>query len=467
MRASNHKKKRILPLALLAISVVLAGCAAPDAPSTTPTPESTSSASTGKVEMKDITFSPAKLTVAVGATVTWTNRDAMGHTVTPTDKALWGSEGSGDDFDAWLQNGQSWSFTFTKPGTYKYYCIPHASKGSDGEYRGMVGTIVVGGGSDGGATVPQASAPVPDRTVVPSPLAPARSMPDADGVVRITLETKEVDAQLADGTGYRFWTFGGTVPGPMLRVREGDTVEFTLKNAADSTMSHSIDLHAVTGPGGGAKATQTKPGESTSFHFKALDPGLYVYHCATPHIPSHVANGMYGLILVEPAAGLQPVDREFYVVQGEIYTQGKLGEKGMQGYSLEKLLDERAEYFLMNGRVGALTGDGALKARVNETVRIYFGVGAFVPSNFHVIGEVFDRVYPEAGFPFVENVQTTLVPAGGATIVEFKVEVPGTYILVDHALTHAIDRGAVGLLVVEGDENADVFQGSTTAGSGH
>lgn len=436
------------------VSVLLAGCMGP-------TPMSSDGvslprhAAAAHVEMENIQFEPRELRVPVGATVTWTNHDPVEHTVTPTDKALWGTEGSGDDPERWLAGGDTWSFTFASPGVYTYYCIPHASRGPDGAWRGMVGTIIVG---DAEGSRPEAPLPVPNATVVPNPVAPPRAPLDRDGLVRIALEAREVRAQLADGVGYEFWTFGGTVPGPMLRVGEGDTVEFTLANAADSQHAHSIDLHAVTGPGGGAKATQTAPGEATSFRFKALNPGLYVYHCATPHIPTHVANGMYGLILVEPREGLPPVDREYYVVQGEFYTAGKLGEKGLQAFSFEKMLAEDPEYFAFNGRVGALTGEGALRASVGETVRLYVGVGGFVPSSFHVIGEIFDRVWPEGGSPPVEDVQTTLIPAGGAAIVEFRVEVPGTYVLVDHTLTRAIDRGAAGHLVVEGPENREVFR---------
>lgn len=445
-----------------ALALTIAGC------TSTPPPERGDDAPAGgtaHVEMENVRFAPATLRVAPGTTVTWTNHDATGHTVTPVDKARWGSPGSGDEASRWLQQGDTWSFAFREPGTYEYYCKPHAAKGSDGAWRGMVGVVVVEAAGSRGAS-PAPSAPVPDATVVPNPVAPARALPSPDGVVRIPLEAREVPAQLADGVGYEFWTFGGTVPGPMLRIREGDLVELTLVNAPTSQHPHSIDLHAVTGPGGGAKATQTPPGESTSFRFRALNPGLYVYHCATPHIPSHVANGMYGLILVEPTQGLPPVDNEFYVMQGEFYTEGKLGDKGMQAFSLANLLDEEPTYFAFNGRVGALTGAGALKTRVNDTVRIYFGVGGFVPSSFHVIGEIFNKVYPEGGFPPVQHVQTTLVPAGGATMVEFRVDVPGDYVLVDHWLTHALDRGAVGILAVEGPANPDVFLGTPSGGSG-
>ncbi|MBI2078676.1 MAG: nitrite reductase, copper-containing [Euryarchaeota archaeon] len=443
--------------AFLVAAGLLAGCMGPPMVNR---PGEPGQAGEYTVSMQDAKYMPATLTVAVGSTVTWTNKDPVGHTVTPTDKALWGTDGSGDAQTKWLTKGQSWSFTFTKPGTFEYYCIPHAYKDASGKYNGMVAKVVVTGEA-------VSSAPAVTNRVVPTPQAPPPTGRLAPATLTVQLEANEVVAQLADGVAYEFWTFNGTVPGPMLRVREGDTVDFTLRNAAGSKHPHSIDFHAVTGPGGGAKATQTDPGKSTSFSFKALNPGLYAYHCATAHIPTHIANGMYGLVYVEPATPLPAVDREYFVVQGEVYTEGALGDPGLQAFSHSKMLDEDAEYFLLNGRVGALTGDGALTANVNETVRIFFGVGGFVPSSFHVIGEIFDRVFAEGSMgPPATNVQTTLVPAGGATIVDFKVQVPGDYILVDHWLTHAIDRGAVGILHVEGPPNPEVFS-ADTSGSGH
>ncbi len=284
--------------------------------------------------------------------------------------------------------------------------------------------------------------------------------------VRVDLETREVTATLGDGQIYRYWTFGGTVPGPFIRVRLGDTVELHLKNASDSAWPHSIDLHAVTGPGGGSGATQTGAGTMSMFHFKALNPGLYVYHCATLPIPMHVANGMYGLILVEPAGGLPKVDREFYVMQGELYTNAPYGVPGLHTFNQQKMDDERPDYVLFNGRVGGLAGENALKAKVGEKIRIYFGVGGFLPSSFHVIGEIFDRVYPEGavGVDPLQNVQTTLVPAGGAAIVELTLQVPGTFLLVDHTLPRALDKGAVGQLVVSGPADPTIFGGGTASG---
>lgn len=291
---------------------------------------------------------------------------------------------------------------------------------------------------------------------VPAPIT--RSAP---ATVRIDLETSETLGVLADGETYTYWTFGGTVPGPFLRVRVGDTVELSLKNAASSTMPHSIDLHAVNGPGGGAGATQTAAGAAKRFTFKALNPGIYVYHCATGPIPLHVINGMYGLILVEPEGGLPKVDREFYVMQGELYTVQPFGTKGKHDFSQDKMLAENPDYVLFNGKVGALTGSGALTAKVGERVRIYIGVGGFLASNFHVIGEIFDTVYPAGavGSPPDRNVQTTIVPPGGAAMVEFTVDVPGTYLLVDHALPRALNKGAAGHLVVTGAERPEIFSG--------
>ncbi|MBI2523994.1 nitrite reductase, copper-containing [Candidatus Peregrinibacteria bacterium] len=291
-----------------------------------------------------------------------------------------------------------------------------------------------------------------------------------DGLTVITLETREVVAELAPGTTYEYWTYNGTVPGPFLRVREGETVEIRLTHPKDEDEDtqkheiaghekHSIDLHAVTGPGGGAALTQVKDGETKIFRFLANRPGVYVYHCASPHVPTHIANGMYGLIVVEPKNGLPKVDREFYVMQGEFYTHGVLGRSGFQRFSKRKMLKEAPEYFVFNGHVGALRGSGALKANVGERIRLYIGVGSFVPSNFHVIGAVFDKVYAEGDIvsPPLRNVQTTFIPAGGSTVVEFTVDVPGTYLLVDHSLTRSIDRGALGEIIVDGPDNPQIF----------
>jgi len=287
--------------------------------------------------------------------------------------------------------------------------------------------------------------------------------------VRVDLLSVEVEGRLAEGTTFGYWTFNGKVPGPFIRVRVGDTIDIHLKNSADSSMIHSVDFHAATGPGGGAAALQVDPGREKSMTWKALVPGLYVYHCATPMVAEHIANGMYGLILVEPEGGLPPVDREFYVMQGEIYTDLPYGQHGSAEFSVEKLLNEHPEYFVFNGSVGALTKLHPLHAKVGETVRIFFGVGGpNYTSSFHVIGEIFDRVYTLGGLqtPPLQGIQTVTVPAGGAVVTDFKLEVPGNYILVDHALVRA-ERGLLGILSVEGPPNPDIYNGQITPGMGH
>lgn len=281
----------------------------------------------------------------------------------------------------------------------------------------------------------------------------------APATVRIELETIEIEAHLDANSRYRFWTFNGTVPGPFQRVRVGDTVEVYLKNNEESWFAHNVDFHAATGPGGGAALGTPGPGEDYSFRFKALRPGLYVYHCAVAPVALHISNGMYGMILVEPEGGLPPVDREYYVMQGELYTEEPFGTTGMLTESYQKLIDERAEYLVFNGHVGALTDHYPLRARVGETVRIYFGVGGpNYMSSFHVIGEIFDRAYPQGSVvsPPLESVQTIVVAPGGSGIVEFKCEVPGRFVLVDHALSRA-ERGLAGYLIVEGEENPEIF----------
>lgn len=276
----------------------------------------------------------------------------------------------------------------------------------------------------------------------------------------VKLDVIEKKMKIADGVDYTFWTFGGTVPGSFIRVKEGDMVEFHLRNHPTSKMPHNIDLHAVTGQGGGAAASFTSPGHESVFSFKALNKGLYVYHCATAPVGMHIANGMYGLILVEPKEGLPKVDREYYVMQGDFYTKGKYGKQGYQPFDMEKAIDEKPTYVVFNGSVGSMTGEKSLKAKVGETVRLFVGNGGpNLVSSFHVIGEIFDKVYTEGGDKFQTNVQTTLVPAGGSAIVEYKIDVPGNYILVDHSIFRTFNKGSLGIMKAEGAEDKAIYSG--------
>jgi nitrite reductase (NO-forming) len=315
------------------------------------------------------------------------------------------------------------------------------------------------GGSASGDFGPPQGEPVEAILTSPPEVPPPTGRKQPAKVI-VELEVREIQKPIAEGAMYTFWTFGGTVPGSFIRVRQGDTVEFHLKNHPDSKMPHNIDLHGVTGPGGGAASSFTAPGHASQFTFKALNQGLYVYHCATAPVGMHVANGMYGLILVEPPEGLTPVDHEFYVMQGDFYTVGKYREKGDQVFDMQKAIDENPTYVLFNGSEGALTGDRALSAKTGETVRMYVGNGGpNLVSSFHVIGEIFDKVWFEGGTRFQENVQTTLIPSGGAAIAEFRLEVPGSYILVDHSIFRAFNKGALAILKADGAERKEIYSG--------
>jgi len=342
----------------------------------------------------------------------------------------------------------TFSFTASKVGEFAYFCsiAGHRQAGMEGLIQVMAGQRE--------AMATEGADIVRDPADLPGPIGQRKPQ-----VVRFDLETVELVGKLDDGTTYTYWTFNSKVPGPFLRVRVGDTVEVHLKNAADSVMAHSVDFHAATGPGGGAHATQTDPGNETVVTFKALKPGIYVYHCATPSVAHHITSGMYGLILVEPEGGLPQVDREFYVMQGELYTVEPFGTRGEMEMDYDKLISERPEYFVFNGSVGALTTSHPLYANAGETVRIFFGVGGpNYTSSFHLIGEIFDHVYTLGSVtsPPATNVQTVSVPPGSATIVDFKIDRGGHYVLVDHALSRA-ERGLAGYLLVDGPENDEIM----------
>lgn len=350
-------------------------------------------------------------------------------------------------------------FKATKSGTFEYLCTLPGHKAA-----GMVGKLIVGEPQE------QAASKYPD--LAKNPMEVGEPVGDRGPKhLTVDLETTEIRGRLGGDSSYTFWTFNDTVPGPMIRVREGDTVTVNMTNSTESAHIHSVDFHAVTGPGGGAAVTQAAPGQTKSFTFKALQPGLYVYHCATPMVAQHITNGMYGLILVEPEGGLSKVEREFYIMQGELYTAQKHGSSGLHEFSLEKMLDERPEHMMFNGSMNALTSTYDMKSETGDNVRIFFGVGGpNLVSSFHVIGEIFDKVYDQASLtsPPLTDVQTTLVPPGGATMVEFKTEYPGKYTLVDHALARA-EKGLVGILTVEGEADPSIFDSDEEAqeGAGH
>ncbi|MGB0132406.1 copper-containing nitrite reductase [Dokdonella sp.] len=337
-------------------------------------------------------------------------------------------------------------------------CSPAADKSASGDASANAAKADTGGSARGDFGPPKGE---PIEAILTSPpLVPPATGRTQPAKVIVNLEVRELDLEISEGVTYTFWTFGGTVPGSFIRVRQGDTVEFHLKNHPDSKMPHNIDLHGVTGPGGGAASSFTAPGHESQFTFKALNHGLFVYHCATAPVGMHIANGMYGLILVEPPEGLPPVDHEFYVMQGDFYTVGKYREKGLQAFDMQKAIDENATYVLFNGSEGALINEKALKANTGDNVRLFVGNGGpNLVSSFHVIGEIFDKVWYEGGTHFQENVQTTLIPSGGAMMADFHVEVPGSYVLVDHSIFRAFNKGALAILKVDGEENKAIYSG--------
>ncbi len=390
--------------------------------------------------IKDVINPDLKVAEGAVVAITITNNDGAMHDIAVPE--------FGAQSDQLVGVGSATTIVFraTKGGTFEYLCTIPGHK-----LAGMVGKLIVG---DVKEEVSTALDVAKDPAEVGTPVGDRGPQH-----ISYDLLTTEVEGRLSDGSTYRYWTFDNTVPGPMLRIRQGDTVTINLKNAEDSVNIHSVDFHSVTGPGGGAAVTQVRPGETKSFTFKALHPGLFVYHCATPMIAHHISNGMYGMILVEPEGGLPKVDKEYYVMQGELYTAQKHGSRGLQEFSVDKLLDEKPEHLMFNGSMDALTKTFDMTANVGEEVRIFFGVGGpNMTSSFHLIGEVFDRVYNLASFtsPPLLDVQTTLVPPGGATMVEFKVDYPGKYILVDHALSRA-EKGLTGILTVHGEADATIF----------
>ncbi|MBT6645480.1 MAG: nitrite reductase, copper-containing [Euryarchaeota archaeon] len=351
------------------------------------------------------------------------------------------------------------TFTASEEGTFAYYCTVAGHRAG-----GMEGAFVVGNGNGGGAGVDEIGAALPvdtddisrDPFLMPEPITR-----NTTETVHIYMEAVELTAEIEDGTTFTYWTYNGTVPGPMYRARVGDTVIVHFSNNANSTMHHNVDFHAVTGQGGGAEATGTAPGEETSFSFLAQHAGLFVYHCATPDVPTHISKGMYGMILIEPETPLPEVDHEIYIMQGDIYTKWKPGTDGHQEFDDAAMFDETPTYVVFNGKFHGFTGENTIKANVGETMRIYFGVGGpNTISSFHVIGEIFDTVWNYADLnsePMV-SVQTVLVPPGGAVVVDLSFEVPANYIMVDHALTRAFHKGAIGIIEVTGAENVTVYE---------
>jgi nitrite reductase (NO-forming) len=313
--------------------------------------------------------------------------------------------------------------------------------------------------------------PTPDGeiNVAYAPDVPPTSGRTEPAVVDVAFEVVENVSMIDPATGVEYETWGyripgdeGTVsgtPGPMIRARVGDVLRFTITNPEGNVMPHNVDFHAVTGQGGGAAATVVAPGMTAIFEARLLYPGMFMYHCAMGDVPEHISRGMYGGILVDPAEALPDVDHEWYVVQSEFYTDST--EPGLVETDRAAITAEQPTMVVFNGAKGALAGENAPVMQVGERARIYFvNAGLNLISSFHPIGSHWDVVYPEAALlnAPLRGSQTTLVPAGGGTVVELIGQVPSTIILVDHALARTFDKGALGQIVVQGEENPEIFE---------
>jgi len=314
------------------------------------------------------------------------------------------------------------------------------------------------GGGEGGAppaTRVTAAQVAADPTDIPAPIH--RSRPKRHEVL---LEVQNVTAEIEPGVTFDFMTFNGRIPGPMIRVRQGDTVHLTLRNSGNAL--HNVDLHAVYGTGGGNVATTALPGKEASVEFKALYPGAFIYHCAVPGMDYHISSGMFGMIVVEPPEGLPEVDREFYLGQNEVYTRRPAGEKGHHLFDFQAMVREDPSYVLLNGEKNALTADrhGAIQAKVGETARVFFVCGGpNLGSSFHPIGNVWKKAWSAGALTSEPQrwVQTMAVPPGSCGVFEMEFPVPGEVKLVDHALSRVARKGMLGVIEVEGPDQVAIF----------
>ena len=308
----------------------------------------------------------------------------------------------------------------------------------------------------------QAAATDVDRVAAdPTDLPPPIDRDHAE-TVAVTLRPEEVTAEIEPGVTFDFMTYNGQVPGPFIRVRQGDTVDLTFENPSENNLPHNVDFHACAGPGGGATATMTAPGETARLRFKATYPGAFIYHCAVPNLDMHISAGMFGIILVEPPEGLPAVDRECYFGQHEVYTKSRAGEAGHHTFDVAAMRDEHPTYVLINGGKYAITDamHGPVTANTDEDVRVFFGVGGpNLSSSFHPIGSVFDEYWPQGAVASAPHryVQTWTVPPGSTGVGVLNSPVPGPVKLVDHSLSRVARKGTMAVIDVQGPEDPEVF----------
>jgi nitrite reductase (NO-forming) len=350
--------------------------------------------------------------------------------------------------------------------------------GASGAAVALAGCLGSLGGTDDDSPEPDTSNGGEDGTTDQG-LDPARSL-DTDRIAadprelpdpvdwdsprahEVKMTTTEETAEVEPGVTFDYMTFDGRIPGPMVRVRRGDTVTLTLTNEEGNTKPHNIDFHAVYGPGGGADHTTVNPGESATIEFTAMYPGVFVYHCAVPNMDQHISAGMYGAILVEPEEGLPEVDRELYFGQNELYTDGEAGEEGHHAFDFDGMTTEEPTYVCLNGEAYPFTeeGYGPVTVDKGERVRIFYANGG--PnhiSSWHAIGNVWETFYRDGAIASQPDhyVETAPVVPGSVAIAEIDTPVPGPIKLVDHALSRVVRKGMLGIIEVEGEPEPDIY----------
>ena len=299
-----------------------------------------------------------------------------------------------------------------------------------------------------GNSAPGKPTPAPDIPLVKAPhaLYDASTQPAASGQVKeINLTVQQKTLEIAPGVPFDAWTFGGSVPGPILRVRQGDQVKFTLIN--NGSMQHSIDFHAAQ-TAWNVNYINVNPGEKYSFTWTANTPGIFMYHCGTAPVIAHLASGMYGAIIVDPIEPLAPA-REYALVQSEFYTTDAATD-GMFHYDGTKANNIQPSFVVFNGYANQYK-DHPLAANPNELIRLWvLNAGPSEFSAFHVVGAIFDKTYPDGNPKNVEyGRQTVTIPPGGGYMVELKIPDKGLYPFVTHSFADP-GKGALGLINVGG-----------------
>ena len=451
----------------VAVVAALAGCAsasgphwtfgpaaAPQAAASQAAPGASAAASPGgqvatagavEIHAFDLGFKPAQLTVAAAGpvAVTFVNDGATAHNITFAD-------GTALSADA----GKTATGTVTIPAAgLSFLCsIPgHAA-------AGMTGSIAVAGGS---AMPGMSAAPTNPSTTVAAPVAdpnaPKYTLVDAtapalmSGTVHdVDFPIIEKDMTVADGFVVHVWTFGGTVPGPTLHVHLGDTVRVHLTN--QTTMSHSIDFHASQ-TAMDHQMIEIKPGATFTYTFTADYAGVWMYHCGTAPALHHIANGMFGMVIVEPKGGLPKVDKELAIVQSEWYLGA---QKQPVDYTKANAAAPAPDFVVFNG-VANQYKDNPIAVPTNGRVRVFvLDVGPNIDSSFHIVGTIFDTVTKE-GIQLVKgnaggygSQAVDLSPAQGA-IIEFSPKEDGMYPMVTHAFNF-VGKGAIGIIMAgDGD----------------